>query len=222
VPPSLQQPLRRTLAATLLAVLIAADMPAAVVLALPTAPVIASTDGESVEEGVSSLHLTRSEAREVVAWLEGLLDVLAPFPWRDQVSRVSVACLPRAEGGCLAGAFVPETRELVLGPEVVTLDGVTLAMLLAHELAHAWQTAAAPAHVPGSSVAAAAVPLPPGVPLLELEADCLASAWVPLPRGWRWSGYWSCPARAVETARAAFEAQGSLESGSPRTFRTGR
>ena len=129
----------------------------------------------------------------------GLLDAIAPFPWRTVVGTLAVGCRPVAALDC-PGGVVDRGDRITLSPAAGRWSDATMAYVLRHELAHVWQ------HATGDLAARRrdldGVALPADVDPLEAAADCLAAAWGSPARG---NGYLACPAAGADRMRAVFE-----------------
>lgn len=129
----------------------------------------------------------------------GLLDAIAPLPWRAVVRELAVGCRPVAALAC-PGGLVDRGDRIVISPAAARWSDATLAYVLRHELAHVWQ------HATGDLAARRrdldGVALPADVDPLEAAADCLAAAWGSPARG---NGYLACPAAGADRMRAVFE-----------------
>jgi len=129
----------------------------------------------------------------------GLLDAIAPFPWRTVVGTLAVGCRPVAALDC-PGGVVDRGDRITLSPAAGRWSDATMAYVLRHELAHVWQ------HATGDLAARRrdldGIALPVDVDPLEAAADCLAAAWGSPARG---NGYLACPAAGADRMRAVFE-----------------
>lgn len=130
----------------------------------------------------------------------GLLDAVAPFPWRTAVGTLAIGCRPVAALDC-PGGVVDRGDRLTVSPAADRWSDATLTYVLRHELAHVWQ------HATGDLAARRrdldGVTLAVEVDPLEAAADCLAAAWGSPARG---NGYLTCPPDGVARMAAVFAA----------------
>jgi hypothetical protein len=142
--------------------------------------------------------LSDFDRRALRTHVERVADRVAPFDWRAEGVRFEIRCLVVDAEPCRPGvaSFKDGATTITFVPSVAFLTDEALAVLVAHELAHAWQFSQSPARELGSALFDLNVDLPEGVPLEELEADCLAAVWGYVAPAGSGLAYWTCPTSA--------------------------
>jgi hypothetical protein len=157
-------------------------------------------------------RLSEGDVATQLARIEAAADAIVPFAWRERVGDISIACRSTGAFECPLGVAVAD-GSLVFAPSVALIGDSALQAVVAHEFAHVWQFSRSAQYRAGSSLLPLITQplpgLPVGIPLKELEADCLAVSWGAEPSLSEQFGYWRCPPAALALVARTWREVGS-------------